>query len=161
MRKFDPIGYIRNAWDYINCVLRASGGSYKALYLEQEVLTIGEKKQINVKMRPVQFEEDDEVACIPNCTVIPGSNIVESDIIEDLMFDRDRSIVFMLEARLYGADKDDVSMWDIRKNRLKRPHMIFSFIKQTIYQSHQKENVRVGSILNYPPISYKELVSLA
>ena len=154
---FNPLSYIKNAYDYARCIFQAKGACYQAIYLEQEVRSIGEKVQVNVRIHPVQFAEDDEVTCLPNYKVVPDSNIIESDMIEDLMFDRKRGIAFLLEARLYGSDNDKVSVWDIRKNRLKRVRMLFSFIKQVIYQRHQNENVKLGSVMNYPPVAYKDL----
>lgn len=151
------LDYLRNAIDYFRCNLAAHAACYRAIYFAQEEVVVGHKKHVNVTMYPVVFEEGDQPN-VPNCKIIPDTDILEANIIEDMILDRNKGVVMILDARLYGKSCEQVSLWDICRNRRKRSSMIYSLIKYIVYLG--EEDVRLCSIRGNHPIAYKELPHL-
>ena len=131
---------------------------YSACYIEQDVQTIGSKTVVSIYLHPVFFDEGDEIMA-PNmmgAQVIPESNLIQTKILGDLIYDKETNILFTLDARLIGKNQR-TSLLDIRKNRSNKARKVFAFFAHLI--RYDGDTVKLGSIRNKPPVAYVDLIS--
>lgn len=131
---------------------------YSASYIEQDIQMIGSKTVISIYLHPVFFDEGDEIMA-PNmigAQVIPESNLIQTKILGDLIYDKDTNILFYLDAKLIGKNQR-TSLLDIRKNRSSKARKVFAFLAHLI--RYDGDTVKLGSIRNKPPVNYKNLIS--
>lgn len=88
--------------------------------------------------------------------VIPESNIIQTKILGDLIYDKDTNILFYLYAKLIGKNQR-TSLLDIRNNRSSKARKVFAFLAHLI--RYDGDTVKLGSIRNKPPVNYKNLIS--
>lgn len=146
--------------DYIRCST-SKVGSYKAYYIEQEVLAIRERQQVNVYLHPVLFDLDDSIdgfpnAVVPEETIEDNLGIVEMPLKGAVAFDPQRDVLFVLAARLFGGEKgnEEMSKKDIFINHRNHQDAVYDFLRKHILTS---KNVRIGCIRVKPYVSYKDI----
>ena len=131
---------------------------YSASYIEQDIKMIGSKTVVSIYLHPVFFDEGDEIMA-PNmigAQVIPESNLIQTKILGDLIYDKDTNILFYLYAKLIGKNQR-TSLLDIRNNRSSKARKVFAFLAHLI--RYDGDTVKLGSIRNKPPVNYKNLIS--
>ena len=131
---------------------------YSASYIEQDIKMIGSKTVVSIYLHPVFFDEGDEILA-PNmigAQVIPESNLIQTKILGDLIYDKDTNILFYLYAKLIGKNQR-TSLLDIRNNRSSKARKVFAFLAHLI--RYDGDTVKLGSIRNKPPVNYKNLIS--
>lgn len=131
---------------------------YSASYIEQDIQMIGSRTVVSIYLHPVFFDEGDEIMA-PNmigAQVIPESNLIQTKILGDLIYDEDTNILFALDARLIGK-KQRTSLLDIRKNHRSKARKVFAFLAHLIH--YDGDNVKLGSIRNMSPVMYNDLIS--
>lgn len=135
-------------------------GIYRASYLEQEVRSIGSKSAVSFRLHPVLFAAGDRLNApqMAEAEVIPGSNLIRTQILGDLIYDEDNKILFFLEARLVGK-KGQTSQLDIRQNRKGKTRKILAFLAHLIH--YDGDNVKLRSIRNKHPVDYRTVISSA
>lgn len=151
---------IIDLYDYARCCLTSKAGIYQAIYIQKQVLSIGDKKQVNITYQDVVFDDND-VPDLPNNPVVvnkPDLSVVELSCVRDLLYDDDNSIVYILNARTYGGKegRDYASGIDNKKQCKKHRKMLFSFF--CFLANNNSDNSRIGTIKAMPPIKYKDVV---
>ena len=151
---------IVNLYDYLKCSLTSKAGRYQAVYIEQTMLAIDDKRQVNIGMHPVIFEEEDKLPVLPNSEVVPGSDWVEADLTGSIYYDSGNKIVFLLDSRLYGGKdgRTEVSMMDTHRNRLRFGYNMLKFLGELLKNDDELRGARLGQVRNKPSIRYKDLV---
>lgn len=133
---------------------------YRASYIEQEVRSIGSKSAVSFRLHPVLFATGDRLNApqLAEAEVIPGSSLIRTRILGDLIYDENNKILYFLEARLVGK-KEQTSRLDIRQNRKRKARKILAFLAHLI--RYDGDNVKLRSIRNKPPVNYRNVVCYA
>ena len=130
---------------------------YRACYIKQDIRSVDSKSIVSINLHPVYFSEGDvlKAPILSDAKIIPNSNLIQTKIVGDLIYDEDNKILFSLDAKVIGKERK-TSLLDINRNNKGKVKRTLAFLAHLIH--YDGDNVKLGSILNKQPVDYKDLV---